>query len=88
LLFHALSHRIYEKLANAPDDKSRAKIIAEAFEALEERYPNLSDTVTRPDLRETEPRLLKEIEQVRADLMIAIEQLRTEGTKDIELAKW
>ncbi|MBN2701816.1 MAG: hypothetical protein JXR29_10245 [Methylothermaceae bacterium] len=75
---------LYEKLASATDDKARAKIIAEAFEALEERYPNLSDTVTRTDLSETELRLIKEIEQVRADLTKEIEQVRAELKGDIE----
>jgi len=71
---------LYEKLSTAPDDKTRARIIAEAFEALEERYPNLSDIATRQNLRETELRLLKEIEQVRLE----IEQVRSELTKEIE----
>jgi len=48
---------LYEKLSTATDDKTRARIIAEAFEALEERYPNLSDIATRQNLRETELRL-------------------------------
>ena len=47
---------LYEKLSTATDDKTRARIIAEAFEALEERYPNLSDIATRQNLRETELR--------------------------------
>jgi len=69
---------LYERLSTAPDDKTRAKIIAEAFEALEERYPHLGDMATRQDLRETELRLLKEIEQVRANLRVEIEQVRVE----------
>ncbi len=75
---------LYEKLSTAPDDKARARIIAEAFEALEERYPNLSDMATRQDLRETELRLLKEIEQVRADLKVEIEHTRADLTEKIE----
>ena len=75
---------LYEKLATAPDDKTRARIIAEAFEALEERYPNLSNVATRQDLRETELRLLKEIEQVRGELSKKIEQVRAELKVDIE----
>ena len=74
---------LYEKLSTATDDKTRARIIAEAFEALEERYPNLSDIATRQNLRETELRLLKEIEQVRADLRIEIEKVRSE-TRQVE----
>ena len=75
---------LYEKLSSAPDDKTRARIIAEAFETLEERYPNLSDIATHQHLRETELCLLREIEQVRADLSIEIEQVRADLSKEIE----
>ena len=75
---------LYEKLSSAPDDKTRARIIAEAFETLEERYPQLSDVATRQNLRETELRLLKEIEQVRANLSKEIEQVRADLSREIE----
>ncbi len=82
---------LYEKLSSAPDDKTRARIIAEAFETLEERYPRLSDVATRQDLSETELRLIKEIEQVRSELKETelnlqkeIEQVRAE-IKETEL---
>ena len=70
----------YEKLSSASDDKTRARIIAEAFEALEERYPQLGEVATQRDLSETELRLTKEIEQIRAET----EQIRAE-IKDTEL---
>jgi len=60
--------QLYEALATAPDDRARARVIAEAFERLEERYPQLPDLVTQGHLRESELRLQKEIVQVRADL--------------------
>ncbi|UHD17243.1 DUF1640 domain-containing protein [Thiocapsa bogorovii] len=75
---------LYEALASAPDDRTRARVIASAFERLEERYPHLPDLVTRQQLRETELRLQKEIEQVRADLLVRIEQLRGEVKTQIE----
>jgi len=75
---------LYDRLRTAPNDEARARIIAEAFEALEERYPHLGDMATRAHLRETELRLLKEIEQVRADLKVEIEQVRADLTKEIE----
>lgn len=75
---------LYEALASAPDERARARVIAEAFERLEERYPHLPDLVTHAHLRETELRLTKEIEQVRADLTIQIEQLRGEVKTEIE----
>jgi uncharacterized protein YjbJ (UPF0337 family) len=75
---------LYEALASAPDERARARVIADAFERLEERYPHLPDLVTNQQLRETELRLQKEIEQVRADLRVRIEQLRGEVKIEIE----
>lgn len=75
---------LYERLATAGDDKTRARIIAEAFEALEERYPRLPETATRTYLSETKLRLIKEIEQLKADVKLEIEQLRTEMKVGIE----
>lgn len=75
---------LYEALATATDDRARARVIAEAFERLEERYPPLPDLVTQQHLRETELRLQREIEQVRADLSLQIEQLRGDVKTEIE----
>ena len=71
---------LYEALTTAPDDRARARVIAEAFERLEERYPHLPELATQAHVRESELRLQKEIEQVRAE----IEQVRAELKKDIE----
>ena len=60
---------LYEALTTATDDRTRARVIAEAFERLEERYPHLPDMVTQGHLRETELRLQKEIEQVRGEIV-------------------
>ncbi len=68
-------------MASAGDDKTRAKIIAQAFETLETRYPNLSEAATHTDLRETELRLLKEIEQVHAGLKVKIARGHTAWLK-------
>jgi chromosome segregation ATPase len=59
---------LYEALTSAPDDRTRARVIAEAFERLEERYPHLPELATEGHVRESELRLKKEIEQVRAEL--------------------
>jgi Zn-dependent M32 family carboxypeptidase len=75
---------LYDSLLDAKDDRTRAKIIASAFESLEDRYPELRDMATASGVRETELRLQKEIEQVRADLSKDIEQLRADLSKDIE----
>ena len=79
--------QLYEALASAPDDRARARVIAEAFERLEERYPHLPDLVTQGHLRESELRLQKEIAQVRADLTVQIEQLRGEVKTGIERSR-
>ncbi len=56
--------RLYEQLTEAGEDRTRAKAIADAFEQLEERYPNLKDVATEGHVRETELRLQKEIKEV------------------------
>ena len=75
---------LYEALASAPDERARARLIAEAFERLDERYPHLPDLVTQQDLRETELRLLKEIEQLRGEVKTELEQLRGD-IREVEL---
>ena len=82
---------LYEALTSAPDDRTRARVIAEAFERLEERYPHLPDLATQGHVRESELRLQKEIEQVRAELRESelrlkkeIEQVRADLSKEIE----
>jgi hypothetical protein len=75
---------IYERLAQATDDRTRARIIAEASGALEDRYPQLSDLATRTHLTEIEYKLAKDIERTRLELTKEIEQVRLELTKEIE----
>jgi chromosome segregation ATPase len=75
---------LYEALTTAPDDRARARVIAEAFERLEERYPHLPELATQAHVRESELRLQKEIEQVRAELKSDIEQVRADLKLDIE----
>jgi hypothetical protein len=72
-------------LRDAPDDNSRAKAIAYAFEQVEEGYPNLKEVATQGQVRETELRVVQEIEQtclqikeVDANLRKNIEQIRLE----------
>lgn len=69
---------LYDALASAPDERARARVIAEAFERLEERYPHLPELATQGHVRESELVLRKEIQQVRAGLEIKIEQVRKE----------
>jgi hypothetical protein len=74
---------LYEALTTATDDRTRARVIAEAFERLEGRYPHLPDLVTQGHLRETELRLQKEIELVRGEIKETELRLR----KEIELLR-
>jgi hypothetical protein len=39
----AVALRLYEQLTAAQDDKTRARLIAEAFEEMENRYPQIKD---------------------------------------------
>ncbi|WP_041447373.1 coiled-coil domain-containing protein [Thiocystis violascens] len=70
--------QLYEQLTEAPDDKTRARLIAEAFDVLEARFPQIGDLATQGHVRESELRLLKEIEQVRAALRESELRLRKE----------
>jgi multidrug efflux pump subunit AcrA (membrane-fusion protein) len=65
---------LYERLTEAGEDGARARIFADAFNALEERLPALDTLATRTQLSETELALTREIEQVRKE----IEQVRKE----------
>ena len=85
---------LYDRLLAAEDERARAKIIASAFERLEDRYPELKDMATASGVREAELRLQKEIEQtrlrieeVRADLSKEIEQVRADLSKEIAHCK-
>ena len=75
---------LYDKLRLAPDEEARARLIAHAFSLLEARYPHLDDLVTNRELSETELKLIKEIEQVRADLK-ETELKLTKEIKETEL---
>ncbi len=85
---------LYDRLLAAEDERARAKIIASAFERLEDRYPELKDMATASGVRESELRLQKEIEltrlrieEVRADLSKEIEQVRADLSKEIAHCK-
>lgn len=82
---------LYDSLLDAKDDRTRARIIASAFESLEDRYPELKDMATASGMRQTELRLQKEIEQVRLrieevrnELTVEIHKVRADLSKEIE----
>lgn len=76
--------RLYEQLSEAPDDKTRARLIAEAFERLEDRYPQLGDVATHSQLRETELRLQKEIKEVEARLTKDLREVEVRLEKEMK----
>ena len=75
---------IYEQLTDAPDDKTRARIIAEAIGQLEDRYPQLKEVATQPQLRETELRLQKEIKETELRLQKEIKEVEAKLQKEIQ----
>jgi len=75
--------RLYEQLTEAKDDKTRARLIAEAFDELEDRFPQLADLATQGHVRESELRLQKEIKEVEGRLRLEIEVVRKE-IKEVE----
>lgn len=68
--------RLYEQLTEACEDKTRAKVIADAFEQLEERYPHLKEVATQGHLRERELRLPHEIREAESSLQREIGKVR------------
>jgi hypothetical protein len=70
--------KLYEQLSEAKDDKTRARLIAEAFDQLEARFPQPADLATQGHVRESELRLQKEIKEVEGRLRKEIEQIRVE----------
>ena len=84
--------KLYEQLTEAPDDKTRARLIAEAFDALESRYPQLADVATQGDVRESELRLQKEIKEVQKEIKevegrLRVEIREVEGRLQVEIGQ-
>ena len=59
---------LYTKLRQTSNDDERAEVIAQAFDALEARFPQITDLATQGNVRESELRLQKEIKEVEARL--------------------
>lgn len=60
--------KLYDDLRRAANEEEKDRIIAEAFDALDDRYPHLGNIVTRTDLSETELRLQKEIAETNQEI--------------------
>ena len=79
--------RVFEQLTEAGEDRTRARVIAEAFEHLEERYPQLKEVATQGQVRETELRLQKEIKELDArieSVRLEIKEVEVKLTKEIK----
>ena len=76
--------RVYEQLTEAGEDKTRAKVIADAFEQLEERYPHLKEVATHGHVRESELRLQKEIKETEGKLQKEIKEVEGRLQKEIK----
>ncbi|MDX8409973.1 MAG: hypothetical protein R8J84_08065 [Mariprofundales bacterium] len=74
--------RLMEQLHDTTDETERTRLIVHAFEALEERYPQLSDVATQTQLSETELRLKKEIKQIEVSLQKEIKQIEVSLQKE------
>ncbi|NEX17750.1 MAG: DUF1640 domain-containing protein [Halochromatium sp.] len=59
---------LYTKLKHSSSDEERAEVIAQAFDALEARFPQLNDLATQGHVREAELRLQKEIKGVELQI--------------------
>ncbi len=73
--------RLYEQLSEATDDKTRARLIAEAFDALEDRFPQIADLATQGHVREGELRLQKEMAEIEGRLQQEIKALELKITE-------
>jgi len=73
---------VYEALVSKDlSEEEKAKIIAEAIDTLSKEFPNLKHVATHKDISETELKLIKEIEQIRAEIKqldLKIEQVQQE----------
>jgi hypothetical protein len=72
---------LYTRLTEAPDEKTRARLIADAFDALETRFPHISDLATQSHVRESELRLQKEIKEVEARMQREIKEIEARMTE-------
>ena len=86
-----LAFKLYEQVNEAPDDRTRFRLIVDAIRELEEGWPRPGEIARGADVRESELRLQKEIEVVRKEmkdvelrLQKEIEVVRKE-MKEVEL---
>ena len=75
---------LYTKLKHSSTDEERAEMIAQAFDGLEARFPQINDLATQGSVRETELRLQKEIKGLELQIHEVEARLQKE-IKGLEL---
>ncbi|MBK1633153.1 hypothetical protein CKO31_20840 [Thiohalocapsa halophila] len=63
-----LAFKLYEQVNEAPDDRTRFRLLVDAIRELEEGWPRPGEIARGADVRESELRLQKEIEVVRKEM--------------------
>ena len=63
----SIGSELYEQRIEAGEEKTRAKLIAAAFDRFEARQFHLKEVVTQSQVREMEPRLQNEVASVRLE---------------------
>ncbi|MBK1633605.1 hypothetical protein CKO31_23240 [Thiohalocapsa halophila] len=71
-----LAFDLYAQLNEAPDDRTRFRLLVDAIRALEERWPQPGDLARAADVRESELRLQKEIEVVRKEIEVVRKEMK------------
>ncbi|NBC48603.1 MAG: DUF1640 domain-containing protein [Gammaproteobacteria bacterium] len=74
---------LYAQLTEASDEKTRARLIADAFDALEARFPQINDLASQSHVRESELRLQKEIKGVELQIK-AVEARLQEQIREVD----
>jgi hypothetical protein len=64
----ALAFKLYEQVNDAPDNRTRFRLIVDAIRELEEGWPRPGEIDRGADVRESELRLQMEIEVVRREM--------------------
>lgn len=80
--------KLYEQLTEAADDRERFRLIADAIGTLEDTWPRPGEVARAGDVRESELRLLKDIETVRKEIEVVRKEIaEVDGRLRKELAE-
>jgi hypothetical protein len=72
----SLAFELYEQINEAPDDRTRFRLIVDAIRTLEESWPRPGEIARSADVRESELRLQKEIEVVRKEIEVVRKEMK------------